>query len=114
MFEDAPDDSANWGQVISTDKALYDTDSSDSDNDNPDAKPKTRLLGVEEMKPGASRVQTAKAIKGSFQVHQDISNLKVELERLEARRESDVDRLEKQIQSGNKKIEDMLSKLLKK
>lgn len=34
LFEEAPDDQANWGEVIDMDKKLYETDSSsDSDDD---------------------------------------------------------------------------------
>ena len=34
MFEDAPDDSANWGEDITTDHKFYNTSSSSSDDEN--------------------------------------------------------------------------------
>ena len=110
MFEDAPDDSANWGEDITTDKAFYNTSSSSSDDEN---ETRLKLPGKEQMKPGASRVQTAKAIRGNHQIQQDISKLKIELERLESKRENDVDKLEKQIQSGHQKLEALILTLLK-
>ena len=109
MFEEAPDDSANWGEDITTDKAFYHTSSSEEDEHENDGNGK---LKVQEMKFGASRVQTAKAIRGNFQVQQDISKLKIELERLESKRESDVEKLTEQIQSGQQKLEALILSLL--
>jgi hypothetical protein len=47
LFEDAPDDTANWGEAVSTEKKLYKTSSSDSDDNTStdgDGKSKSRKV----------------------------------------------------------------------
>ena len=36
IFEDAPDDNANWGEVVDTEKKFYDTSSSSSSSNSSD------------------------------------------------------------------------------
>ena len=124
IFEDAPDDNANWGEVVDTEKKFYDTSSSSSSSDengkkenNLDVKPVRSLtLSAKNPKninmPAISRAQSARALRSHHEVQREIVELKGQLDRLEEKRHNDIDRLENQLVESNKKIESMLQQLL--
>ena len=124
IFEDAPDDNANWGEVVDTEKKFYNTSSSSSSSDengknenNLDVKPVRSLtLSAKNPKnihmPAISRAQSARALRSHHEVQREIVELKGQLDRVEEKRHNDIDRLENQLVESNKKIEAMLQQLL--
>ena len=97
MFEDAPDDNANWGRSVATDKKFYNTDddsSSDSSSDEAFQKINTDVKEIfhdnkkskkkkvrkskekENVRPTISRAQTAKALKNTHDVQRDVKDLR--------------------------------------
>ena len=125
IFEDAPDDNANWGEVVDTEKKFYDTSSSSSSSDengkkenNLDVKPvrSVNSLSAKNPKninmPAISRAQSARALRSHHEVQREIVELKGQLDRVEEKRHNDIDRLENQLVESNKKIEAMLQQLL--
>ena len=127
IFEDAPDDNANWGEVVDTEKKFYDTSSSASSSsssdengkkeNNLDVKPVRSLtLSAKNPKninmPAISRAQSARALRSHHEVQREIVELKGQLDRVEEKRQNDIDRLENQLVESNKKIESMLQQLL--
>ena len=124
IFEDAPDDNANWGEVVDTEKKFYNTSSSSSSSDengknenNLDVKPVRSLtLSAKNPKnihmPAISRAQSARALRSHHEVQREIVELKGQLDRVEEKRNNDIDRLENQLVESNKKIESMLQQLL--
>ena len=95
MFEDAPDDNANWGRSVATDKKFYNTDDSTSDSssdevfqkintdikeifhDKKSKKKKVRKSKEKEnVRPTISRAQTAKALKNTQDVQRDVKDLR--------------------------------------
>ena len=120
IFEDAPDDNANWGEVIDTEKKLYDTstETSSSSSDENSKKEKLTVNAVKSKQnsnkniPPISRAQSARAARSHHEVQREITELKDQLERLEQKRNNDIDRLENQLIESNKKIENMLLQLI--
>ena len=124
IFEDAPDDNANWGEVVDTEKKFYNTSTSESSSDengkkenNLDVKPVRSLtLSAKNPKninmPAISRAQSARALRSHHEVQREIVELKGQLDRVEEKRHNDIDRLENQLVESNKKIEAMLQQLL--
>ena len=124
IFEDAPDDNANWGEVVDTEKKFYDTSSSSSSSDENgkkenslDVKPVQRMtLSAKTPQninmPAISRAQSARALRSHHEVQREIVELKGQLDRVEEKRQNDIDRLENQLVESNKKIEAMLQQLL--
>ena len=91
MFEDAPDDDANWGRSVATDEKFYNTDSStnsssdevfqkikkDAKDDKKSKKKKVRKSKEKEsVRPTISRAQTAKALKNTHEVQRDVRDLR--------------------------------------
>ena len=128
IFEDAPDDNANWGEVVDTEKKFYNTSTSESSSgssdengkkeNNLDVKPVRSLnsLSAKNPKninmPAISRAQSARALRSHHEVQREIVELKGQLDRVEEKRHNDIDRLENQLVESNKKIESMLQQLL--
>ena len=137
MFESAPDDDANWGKTFTTEKKLYKTsssssDSSDSSSDENNAlitdiknvfknnkkKPKKSSKKVKfakeevDVRPSISRVQTARALKGSYEVQLEIKDLKNNIEKIEEQRANDMINIEQKLKENYRKI-DELTGLLK-
>ena len=127
IFEDAPDDNANWGEVVDTEKKFYNTSTSASSSDSSDEKgKKENNLNVKPVRslthsaknpkninmPAISRAQSARALRSHHEVQREIVELKGQLDRVEEKRHNDIDRLENQLVESNKKIEAMLQQLL--
>ena len=126
IFEDAPDDNANWGEVVDTEKKFYDTSSSSSNSSDENGKKENNLdvkpvrsvnsLSAKNPKninmPAISRAQSARALRSHHEVQREIVELKGQLDRVEEKRHNDIDRLENQLVESNKKIEAMLQQLL--
>ena len=116
MFEDAPDDNANWGEVIDTEKKFYktstDSDSSSSSDETSTKKTKNEL-STSPLRP-VSRIHTAKTQRMNHEVKRELNDVKGQLERLEQRRMNDIDRLEMKITENNQKLEQLMSQVLEK
>ena len=91
MFEDAPDDDANWGRSVATDEKFYNTDSSSNSssdevfqkvnkNAKDDKKSKKKKVRKskekESVRPTISRAQTAKALRNTHEVQRDVRDLR--------------------------------------
>ena len=117
MFEDAPDDNANWGEVINTEEKLYQTTSSDSESESKsdsDENLKINDIGKEKLSllTGISRAQTAKSLRNQHETRRELNDLKNQLESLELKRMDDIARLESQLETSNRKIEHMLGQIM--
>ena len=117
MFEDAPDDNANWGEIINTEEKLYKTTSSDSESESKsDSDENLKINDIEKEKrsllTGISRAQTAKSLKNQNETRRELNDLKNQLESLEQKRMDDIARLESQLESSNRKIEHMLGQII--
>ena len=94
MFEDAPDDNANWGRSVATDEKFYNTDDSSSSSSSSDeifqktnradtevkkskkSKKVRKSKEKESVRPTISRAQTAKALKNTHEVQRDVRDLR--------------------------------------
>ena len=122
IFEDAPDDNANWGKVVDTEKKFYNTSTESASSSSSDENVnKDRLTTSANNKvarndnkiiPPVSRASSARAARSHHEIQREITELKDQLERVEQKRNNDIDRLENQLVESNKKIENMLQELL--
>lgn len=112
MFEDAPDDNANWGEVVETGKKYYKTASdasSSSSDDEDDKKSESKTVKTRLTQPQpVSRVQTAKVMRMNHEVLKDLNDVRDQVEQLELRRSNDVERLEKKFSETNAKLDQIL------
>ncbi len=109
MFENAPDDNANWGNVVSTEDKLYKT-SSDSSDTEAEEEPEAKLR-VKTPQP-VSRAQTAKALRAQTEVRFELNSLKDQLERLELKRQNDMERMEAKVEANAKNIENIVREFI--
>ena len=57
-------------------------------------------------------MQSARAARSHHEIQREITELRDQLERVEQKRNNDIDRLENQLIESNKKIENMFQQLL--